>query len=336
MNVRWTKLLAPIACVVLTACGAPVEDGSTDDAPTKSELAEQLANGKADHMVDWCQEFGWYDDGICDDFCLKPDPDCTSDSYDPCADLTCGDSCSLCDPTDDDCYETAVVKTCQPDGTCSAASAVCDGDGDDEYEPCGGLTCGDSCSLCDPNDDDCFETTVLKYCQDDGTCSADAPDCDGNDGGDDETYEPCGGLTCGESCTICDPNDPDCFETAVLKYCQADGSCSADAPRCDDDGDDEEAYEPCGGLTCGESCTICDPNDPDCFETAVLKYCQPDGSCEAGEPAACTPGYDACAGKMCGDGCSLCDPNDPDCFETLELKECNADGVCTAAPAVCQ
>lgn len=279
MNARWTKrLIAPLACAFLAACGAPVQDSPDDSEPSKSELAERLADGKADHMVDWCEKFDWYDDGICDDFCVNPDPDCATDDYAPCGGLTCGESCSVCDPNDPDCYETAVLKECQPDGTCSAAVAEC---GDDDTN---------------------------------------------NDNG---SYDPCGGLTCGETCTSCDPTDPDCFETAVVKMCQADGTCSATVPECDG-GDHDDAYNPCEGLTCGESCSTCDPADPDCYETAVLKYCQADGSCSGIEPASCTAEYDPCDGKTCGNPCSLCDPNDPDCFETLELKVCNPEGVCVS------
>src|SRR5690606_32230245 len=34
--------------------------------------------GKLDHngSFDICDWMGWYDDGICDEFCLRPDPDC--------------------------------------------------------------------------------------------------------------------------------------------------------------------------------------------------------------------------------------------------------------------
>jgi hypothetical protein len=51
---------------------------------------------KADWISEWCEVLEWYGDGICDDFCPKPDPDCT----------TCqgGDACkSGCSPPDPDC-----------------------------------------------------------------------------------------------------------------------------------------------------------------------------------------------------------------------------------------
>ena len=215
------------------------------------------------------------------------------------------------------------------DGDDSVESADTETDGS-EYEPCAGLQCGDSCSVCPPDDLDCVETTVLKYCTDDGQClPGDDPVCS-----DDEAeYQPCGGLTCGDTCSLCPPDDPECVETAVVKYCDADGQCSAQAPRCEVE---EEPYDPCGGLTCGDSCSVCPPDDDDCFETAVLKFCDADGRCHAGDPV-CEDddAYDPCEGLSCGDSCSLCAPDDDDCYETMELKYCTDDGFCQGTEPVC-
>jgi len=46
--------------------------------------------------------------------------------YNPCADTMCGEQCTICDPSDSDCYETAVIKVCDAAGTCSANLAACD------------------------------------------------------------------------------------------------------------------------------------------------------------------------------------------------------------------
>lgn len=45
-------------------------------------------------------------------------------------------------------------------------------------------------------------------------------------------YEPCGGKSCGDTCTICDPDDKDCVETAVVKACDSDGKCIDTTPVC--------------------------------------------------------------------------------------------------------
>lgn len=174
----------------------------------------------------------------------------------------------------------------------------------------------------------------------------------------------CQGKSCGEACTICPPGATNCYETAVLKACNAKGRCSAGAPHCAldagpaptedagaldggpapkpdagpfDGGPAPDAgYSPCGGKTCGATCTICPPGAPDCFETAVIKFCHPGGACLPYAPACIPPPpYQPCAGKACGASCTICDPADPTCAETAVLKQCNKDGACTPMVAAC-
>ncbi|MBL4637516.1 MAG: hypothetical protein JKY56_26910 [Kofleriaceae bacterium] len=57
--------LSAAACTV----EAPVEELSKDD------VRAMPIDDKADH-IDWCEVFNWYDDGVCDEFCASPDPDC--------------------------------------------------------------------------------------------------------------------------------------------------------------------------------------------------------------------------------------------------------------------
>lgn len=73
--------LLPIALLV-TGCATPAGNGG-DESPDKDELASQLADGKADDSVDWCERWDWYNDGECDQFCLRPDPDCQSNPLGP-------------------------------------------------------------------------------------------------------------------------------------------------------------------------------------------------------------------------------------------------------------
>lgn len=39
------------------------------------------------------------------------------------------------------------------------------------------------------------------------------------------------------------------------------------------------AYDPCAGKRCGEACSLCAPDDPDCMETAEVKACNDSGVC---------------------------------------------------------
>lgn len=195
----------------------------------------------------------------------------------------------------------------------------------------------------------------------------------GNTGGSGNTggWDPCSGKPCGAECTLCDPKDPTCAETAVIKVCDAKGSCGQSnpecgpAPSCQADSDCPALGAPCqqcpdGSVACPwskcengacvsgyDSCQgqMCQ-DDGDC--PAILAPCQacPDGSfacpwtkCENGQ---CTGGFDGCkgyepcAGKACGDACTVCPPNDPTCNETAVLKFCDPAGQCAPTYPVCK
>jgi hypothetical protein len=155
----------------------------------------------------------------------------------------------------------------------------------------------------------------------------------------------CAGKTCGEPCSLCD-GQPDCFESAVLKACNAEGRCTTEEPVCTDvdagpgpgDIDGGPApYDPCGDKQCGDTCSLCSPDDPNCVETGQPKVCQYDGSCSS-YPTLCAPPkpYIPCENKLCGDSCTHCSPGDPSCAEPAGLKFCQTDGSCEASiPQFC-
>lgn len=71
----------------------------------------------------------------------------------------------------------------------------------------------------------------------------------------------------------------------------ADGGEAIDGgPAKTDDGGDQDGgkapYIPCAGKACGAPCTICDPTDLGCVETAVIKQCDKTGACVA-SPSSC-------------------------------------------------
>lgn len=55
----------------------------------------------------------------------EPAPPGSSGDYDPCADKSCGDSCTICAPDDADCVETMEVKVCNASGECTGQAADC-------------------------------------------------------------------------------------------------------------------------------------------------------------------------------------------------------------------
>lgn len=47
-------------------------------------------------------------------------------------------------------------------------------------------------------------------------------------------------------------------------------------------------YDPCGDKNCGDQCTLCDPDDSDCVESAGFKVCNGNAVCTAAAPAICS------------------------------------------------
>lgn len=185
-------------------------------------------------------------------------------------------------------------------------------------------------------------------------------------------YDPCAGKSCGDSCKACPPDDPSCFETAVVKACDARGLCApagtfvcsaadcagkpcgtpCDAPcplgapcpapvACDGKGACAPLTislcgGPCAGKACGEACTYdppCRLASPPCMVPSVVGQCDATGACVPGL-ATCTP-FDPCAGKKCGETCSLCPPGATGCVEPMVLcvMACDGTGRCTCAGA---
>jgi hypothetical protein len=183
------------------------------------------------------------------------------------------------------------------------------------YDPCSGKVCGAECSPCAPGDDDCAETAVLKYCDAKGTCGQAYPDC---------------GPTAGCS------TDNDCPQLGMpCQQCQ-DGSYACPSMQCLN-GECVGSFESCQGSVCqsdsdcpqvGAPCSPC----PDGTVSCPWSQCV-DGACAGGFDA-CS-GYEPCANRACGEECSLCNPADPTCAETAVLKYCDATGICSPAFPSC-
>lgn len=54
----------------------------------------------------------------------EPDEE-DANGYDRCADKACGERCTICPPGAADCFETAVVKTCDAEGRCTPTAGPC-------------------------------------------------------------------------------------------------------------------------------------------------------------------------------------------------------------------
>lgn len=166
------------------------------------------------------------------------------------------------------------------------------------YDPCAGKHCGDACTICASGDPSCTEPSGAKACDPNGACVVTGNGSSFSCSGTVTPYDPCAGRSCGDTCTICDPADTDCGETAVLKTCDDSGECVAqsEGASCT-----SPPYDPCAGKQCGDACTVCDPGDPNCVETAVLKTCGSDGTCDARDPACnALQWWKTCGDPVCG------------------------------------
>ena len=91
------------------------------------------------------------------------------------------------------------------------------------------------------------------------------------------------------------------------------------------------AYDPCAGRACGDACALCQPGVPGCFETAVVKACDPLGRCQAATPDLCAPAAAACAWRACVAPCVVepaCRSAVPPCMLPSLLGLCDRDGTC--------
>ena len=134
------RTLSLCALFVLTlyaplGCGG---DGNDDDISAQRQLSKTEARSemaRADNAIDYCSLLGWYGDSICDDFCYRPDPDCTGScsGEDPSASQCSGDGdCAageVCQASTDcvpsACYCNAATGTWDCTADCSGQTHVC-------------------------------------------------------------------------------------------------------------------------------------------------------------------------------------------------------------------
>ena len=271
--------LAMLIGLVIAAAACTNESGSE----VSKDDARNL--GKADWGFDFCEDYGWYGDGVCDDFCPSPDPDCVEE-------LKCGPfpggTCAAEQICDIRSCGLGASGTCvdQPDACAMVYAPVCGCDGvtygndcerleagamlDHEgacsgSQQCGGiagLRCPETRQVCD-----------IQGCYPDagGTCAARPDACT-------MVYEPvcgCDGVTYGNNCLrlmagagldhegacastqqcggIAGLRCPEARQVCNIQGCYPDaaGTCAARPDACD------MVYEPvcgCDGITYSNDC----------------------------------------------------------------------------------
>jgi hypothetical protein len=230
--------------------------------------------GTTEPESDVCAEYGWYDDGVCDDFCLNPDPDCTSTGPDPepsaeCAepedcwatniDNTCEGGQCVCDIAwmeSFTCNSDEIVDpascSCQPGTTTSgvAENESCVTASGSTLECATGLECiyaTDSAG--DPSYGSCKQTcTASSQCGTGRTCALGF--LTNGDGicGTPKTRDQTGCTFWDQGDTFCfDPNAPTGSDDAMLECLNS--TCEF---MCDYDGNTSGAYQCPSGSTCGQ------------------------------------------------------------------------------------
>ena len=100
-------------------------------------------------------------------------------------------------------------------------------------------------------------------------------------------YDSCKDKKCGDTCSVCDPADKECVETAVDKVCNKAMECTADTRESDCE---EEAqalwYTSCGDPVCSghteqEGMALCDTETPGDQCSDEGRQCDPVNLCNA-------------------------------------------------------
>ena len=314
-----------LAVGVFGACDSEDSGGS---APTTCEVGDSTYEvGDSFSASDGCNTCQCEEDGLTSCTTLAcEEPTCGEDD--------CGPAMGMPNYLCDDGVTMAGPGACelQADGSCGWGMTSC------PYAPCQDKACGDACSACAPDDDECVETAEEKACNLDGVCegSFDVSQCVAT------RLDPCDGKVCGEEC-VNSPNDPmngtmscddagQCVLNDEFEGCDGAPDCEADdacGPALGmpnylcDDGVTTAGPGPCvlqedGAcgwtiVTCPEDSDTCE-SDADCAETDFCDF--PSDMCGVGgEQGACVekpqtcisggPGACGCDGHFTTNDCEL-------------------------------
>lgn len=321
MNYPRIPLLVALGLFSLVACdprniGTPMDDGTSSggDADSDAEGGDGAdGGGQTSGGGDGSDGGG-------------------SDPWDPCGPEDCGRTCSLCDPNDPDCVETAELKVCDGEGRCVSDTGAITCDPVDPPSRCELKPDPGPCEAAfpgwyfDPDTGTC-EEFIWGGC--DGTLPFETLESCQASCEDGPIPSPCAGAACGTPCSLCGqdgttPAGQSCQEPSG-GVCDGEGQCVSGDILC-------QEPEACGPNSCGDSCEICEQGQ------CSAGVCDSEGACQDQfdpRPIVCEQD-DPCADKMCGDPCSFCAANDPDCVEPPVVLLCDEVGECTTGVPECR
>jgi len=103
---RMTTLLFIALATLCVACDAGTQEDADSDLKAQVRAELEADDRKSDDTSDPCEDMGWYDDGLCDWFCPKPDSDCGPCDY---PSITCA-----VDEIPVDTNKTGCADVCEP------------------------------------------------------------------------------------------------------------------------------------------------------------------------------------------------------------------------------
>lgn len=290
------RIMLAMICVVGVISGC-IEPPDVDPGMTKEEAKKQQ---KGDGR-DLCEAFGWYGDGVCDDFCPNLDPDCAVNCL----------AIPVCENHEFEVESCDGRESCSEQSMCGTTIYCDTGISQCEaYPACGpGQIEVESC----PGDSLCVEASVCGYtilCMDDNVQCAAFPSCPP------------------DSLEIeCDAEiDPGCVEVTM---CGSTITCQEEIYTCD-------AIPVCPpGATEVESCDLLGVGV--CEEVKLCGttiYCHSDAvdclaypSCPIGydEVPTCAPDFDCTTSTMCGTTIN-CQANTEPGVECVQDSDCMRTG----------
>ena len=100
------SLMLLMAMTVLTGCSSGTDVEESDDATVPAETSDPTDASDSGDAADPSGTVSTADPSDASESSNASDDPSDADAYDPCVDKSCGETCQVCPPDDNDCVET--------------------------------------------------------------------------------------------------------------------------------------------------------------------------------------------------------------------------------------